>query len=159
LSSVAENETLSFEYVNLNDVDPSFQPLDAEVYDLRITKAELKPYKDRKTDEEKKRIAFTFVVTDHPKFSGRKLWESFFPNNFAFGTLRRIMDATGITQTGSLEDWLTELSTVQPTIRVKVDIEEDVYRDGTPNPKTVKADGTAALKNVIAWKSGVQPGA
>lgn len=154
----------TFKYVNLNEIDPSFTNIEPGFYNLRISKAEMREYVSKK---ETAKLAigqtgyyvnFALTVVGHEKFSGRKLFESLFENDFTFKCLRRIADATGVPQSGSLEDWLKELQTISPVVKLKVDVVSDVNRDGTANPKTVKPDGTPGEKNVISWKSGVQEG-
>jgi hypothetical protein len=159
----------AFRYADLKDVDPNFTLLDGpEVYSFRITKAELTSYtakttnKNQTAGDEVDYVKLTLTVTNHPKFSGRKLWEPLFPGDFSLKTLKRIEEATGIVQTGSMESWLAEVSQIQPTIKAQVDQVPDLMKEpGTgnmiPNPKTVKSDGTAGLKNVVNWRSGVQP--
>jgi hypothetical protein len=160
---------LDFRYIDLKDIDPNFTLLDPEFYNLRITKAEIKTYliKDgsaavRKgtanVGDEGTYLNFAFTVVDHQKFTGRKHWESLFPSDFSFKCLKRIEEATGVQQTGSMEDWLSQLTAIGPTVKLKVDKVPDVNRDGTPNQKTMKADGTPGEKNVVDWKAGVAPG-
>lgn len=150
--------------INLHDIDPSFTLLEGpEVYSLRIMKVEEPSYVAKKTTktqvegETVKYVKFTFTVTDHPKFTGRKHWESLFYSNFSLQILRRIMDATGVSQTGTLQDWFAELNQIQPVIKLEINQVPDVNRDGTPNPNTVKEDGTPRNKNVVNWRAGVQP--
>lgn len=160
-----------FRYANLNEVDPNFELLDPEVYTLRISKAELRTYlaktanpeKGVNVGDERAYVNFTFTVINHPKFSGRKHFESLFPSNFSLKTLRKIADATGVAQAGTLENWLTSLSSIQPAIKLKVDKVEDLQRvkgsDGEytsiPNPATMNSDGTPSMKNTVDWKAGV----
>jgi hypothetical protein len=154
-----------FDYVRLQDIDPSFQALEEDVYNLRILKAEAITYtakKDTKTaksGDEAVRYSLQFAVQGHPKYSGRRIFETLFPNDFTWKVFRRIMDATGIPQGDlTISDWLVALTQTQPAVRLKVEATPDVLRDGTPNPKNVRPDGSPGLKNVIAWKAGVQPG-
>jgi hypothetical protein len=156
-------DTVDFRYVDLKDVDPNFTLLDPEMYDLRITKAELVTYvskhdtKTLKTGEEGTYFKFAFTVVDHPKFTGRKIWETLFPSEFSLKILRRIADNTGISQSGSLEDWCKEVTQISPTVKLMVDkVPDTIGKDGVPNPRTQKADGTASDKNVINWRAGVQ---
>lgn len=143
--------------------------LDSEFYNLRITKAEFKTYLIKagsaavrngtaNVGDEATYINLAFTVVDHQKFTGRKHWEPIFPSDFSLKCLKRVEEATGVQQTGSMEDWLSQLTAIGPTVKLKVDKVPDVMRDGTPNPKTVKSDGTAAEKNVVDWKAGVAPG-
>jgi hypothetical protein len=144
----------SFEYTHLADVDPSFTKLAPRVYKLQVAKVEAKPF-DKTAEGGKKgtRLGFTFVVVDDEEFAGRKLFESFFENEFAFKTFRRISDATGVQQEPgqSIVDWATSLGTIQPTFRVPVQLVPDVdYK--TKAPRAYKADGvTPDDKNTINW--------
>jgi hypothetical protein len=157
--------SLDFRYVDLKDVDPNFTLLDPEYYNLRITKAELRTYNVKADSaaviagkatvgEERAFINFAFTVVGHDKFTGRKLFESLFPSEFSFKCLKRIEEATGVQQKSSLEDWLAELTQIQPVIKLNVEKVPDVIK-GIPNPKTVRPDGTPGDKNQVAWKSGV----
>jgi hypothetical protein len=158
-------QTMGFEYVDLKDVDPNFTLLDGpEVYSLRITKAEMPTYiaktttKNQTAGDEVKYIKFTFTVVNHNKFTGRKHWEPLFgANDFNLKTLKRIEEATGVEQTGSLESWLGQLSAIQPVVKLQIDQVPDVNRDGTPNPQNCKPDGSPKNKNVVNWRAGVQP--
>jgi hypothetical protein len=153
-----------FQYVDLNQVDPNFSLLDEEVYNFVISKAERKPY----GTEGKSRIVFTLTVTQHQKFAGRKLFPSLFFSEFTLKSLRRIADATGVPQTpGDMDGWLKDLSTIQPPVKLKVIKVPDgkTTKDKvtnelifTPNPNTVKTDGTPDTVNAVDWKAGVLPG-
>ena len=164
ISTVME-QTMGFEYVDLKDVDPNFTLLyGPEVYSLRITKAEMPTYIAKKTTknqtagDEVKYIKFTFTVVDHPKFTGRKHWEPLFgASDFNLKNLKRIEEATGVEQTGSMVDWLGQLTTIQPVIKLQIDKVPDVNFDGSINPNNLKSDGvTPKDKNVVNWKAGVQ---
>lgn len=155
---------LDFRYVDLKDVDPNFTLLDPEVYNLRIVKAAVEEYvsqkdtKSLKMGETGTRFKMTFSVTDHPKFTGRRIWHTFWPNDFDLKNLRRISDATGVPQTGSLADWGAELTQVQPTVKLLVSKVPDVNFSGVPNPQNTKEDGTPGERNEITFKAGVQSG-
>jgi hypothetical protein len=162
------DQVMGFEYVDLKNVDPNFTLLDGpEVYSFRITKAEMPTYiakKDtatQKAGDEVKYIKFTFTVVDHPKYTGRKHWEPLFgANDFNIRILKRIEEATGVVQGGSLASWLEELSTIQPVVKLQIDkVPDGQTLQGvfTPNPGNVNADGSARDKNVVNWKSGVSP--
>lgn len=160
-----------FRYTDLNDVDPNFSLLEPEVYTLRISKAELltfkaktaQPAKGINVGDEGTYIKFTFIVTNHPKSAGQRHWETFFSSPFALRNLRRIADASGVPQAGSMENWLSSLSTIQPSIKLKIDKVDDVVRvknasgeyDEVPNPRTVNSDGTPSKKNTVDWRAGV----
>jgi len=141
----------SFDYVNLAEIDPNQELLPANMYTLKILKAELKSGVSKATNEPYTNASFTFAVQDDPTYSGRRLWESFWPNSFGLKALRRIMDATGIQQAPGqpLEEWLKDLSIQQPTFKVPVKNEEDIdYK--TKKPRSFGPDGvTPARKNSL----------
>lgn len=160
---------LDFRYAELRDVDPNFTLLDGpEFYNFRITKAELKSYqvkaesaavRDGKANagDDASFINFTLTVVEHPKFTGRKIFEAIFPSDFSLKILKRIEQATGVEQTASMEDWLAQLTSIQPTVKVLVEQVPDLIK-GVANPKNTKPDGSPGNKNQVSWKSGVQPG-
>jgi hypothetical protein len=121
-------EALGFDYVNLAEVDPSQQPLPTDVYELKIVKAGIESGISKTTGKPYECVSFGFAVTNSDKFSGRRLWERFFGGEFGLKAMRRIMDATGVPQEGSLADWLKELMTVQPTFKVTITEIDDVDR-------------------------------
>jgi hypothetical protein len=160
-----------FRYINLNEVDPNFDLLDPQVYTFRISKAELRPYTVKTANptqglsvgDQNVYVNIQFTVTNDPKFSGRKHYESLFPSRVSFKNLRKIQDTTGIPQTSTMEDWLKSLSDIQPSVKLKIDKVEDVrYVKGADgkyttvaNEHTANADGTPSLKNAVDWKAGV----
>lgn len=158
---------MDFRYVDLKDIDPNFTLLDPEFYNLRITKAELQGYevkagsaaalRGEPVGTQKAFVKIAFTVVDHQKFTGRKIWESLFPSDFSFKCLKRIEEATGVPFT-DMEGWLVELTNTAPVVKLKVDKVQDVMRDGTPNQKTMKSDGTPGDKNQVDWRAGVQQG-
>jgi len=155
-------EMTGFEYVHLAEVDPSFTPLPADYYNLKILSAELfegvSGPNAKNPGAKYQKVNFQFGVTDHPKFSGRRVFErNLFYNDFTLRILRRIQDATGIVEKDGIPEWLKTLSRIQPTVKLQVVVEPDVNFDGTPNPKNLKGDGSPGDRSVINWKSGVQP--
>ena len=157
-----------FRYVDLKDVDPNFTLLDPEVYNLRITKVEIKTYEIKagsaavtsgraNPGDEGQFINFNFTVVGHSKFTGRKIFDSLFPSDFTLKCLKRLEEATGIPQNVAMEEWFAKLSSEQPVVKLQVERVPDLIK-GLPNPKTAKSDGTPGDVNKIAWKSGVQSG-
>jgi hypothetical protein len=150
----------SFDYVNLQDVDPSFQTLPTAVRTLQVAKAEIAPFTYKngpKAGTEGQRLAFTFVVTDDAEYSGRRIFESLFPGTFTFKGLRRLMDATGIVQTEGtpLAEWLAELQSESPKFKIQVIQEDDIDRK-TGAPKSLDIKGNPTKRNVLNWRE-VQP--
>ncbi len=148
----------AFSHTNLNDVDPNFTPIATNTYSLRVVSAELVPYTDKNTGEEKERVSLGLTIFNDPDFSGRRVWESFFEGDFALKNLRRIMDASGIPQNPgeSIESWLNRLVVEQAEVRVPIVLEDDMIKDKTtkeliPNPRTVKLDGSPSQRNRVDW--------
>jgi len=152
------NTPEGFSYVDLNEVDPSFKPLPTDFYSLKILKAELKSFNYKKTTanhiagDPGEFVKFQLAVTDHPEYSGRRIFESLFFGRRELRGLRLLMDATGVVQSpGSpMEEWLKSLSEVQPVFRTKVECKPDINKDGTPrsiDPKT----GLPQDINVVKW--------
>lgn len=158
------DEATSFQYVHLDQIDPSFTTIEEGFYNLKIVSAELREYDVKPgtkaytgPGQKGHFINFGFAVTNSPKFAGRRVYATLFENGFDFKVMRRIQDATGVQQNGDTSAWLGKLGSIQPIVKLKVAVVPDVMRDGTPNPKTVKGDGTPGDKNVIEFKAGVQP--
>lgn len=152
----------SFEYVHLDQIDPSFETLPTDFYNLKIVTAEMKEFDKTATGGSKgKFIKLGLAVTGHAKYSGRRVWQTLFPNDFTFRILRRVQDATGVNQDANetLEQWVTKLGKIGPTLKLQVvEVPDVLFKTGEPNPRTVKADGTPAMKNEVNFKAGVQPG-
>lgn len=152
-------ETFDFRYAHVTDVDPGFKEIPSGTYNLRFTKSKDGKYLYPYGTEGKERLSLSLTIYGDPNFSGRRIFESLFPNKFSMIVLRQIAEATGVEQTSpDAEEFVKELCNVGATIKVEVASVPDVYRDGAPNPKTVKADGTPGNKAEIQWKAGVWPG-
>ena len=145
-----------FSHADLKVVDPNFSVLPGGTYNLRFTKAEVVPYGDLK---DKERISLALTVTGDPEYSGRRLFESFFENDYSLKALKRIEGACGIPQdTGEpLASWLDRLVSEGAEVKVPVLMEDDVIKDKStgnmvPNSRTMRPDGSAAPKNRVDWK-------
>lgn len=153
----------AYRYTHLTEVDPSFTPIDTGFYNLKIVSSAYKTGiigRGKKMGEPYASLNLGFAVTGDPKFTGRRLWNSFFlPNNFDLKQLRLIMDATGVQQdaSGDIKEWGERLASIGPVVKLKVVTVPDMNFDGTVNEKNKKADGTAGDKNIIDFKAGVQP--
>lgn len=115
-------EQLTFDHVDLNQIDPNFSTLPQDMYTLRILKAEKRTYAKKDGSGDGQFMSFNFAVVDHPTLSGRRFYDSLFPSNYAFRVLRRIADFTGIQQNAGepLEEWLKTLTETQPLIKMLV---------------------------------------
>lgn len=153
-----EETVNSFDYVHLDQIDPSFTNIEEGYYNLKVITAEQRTYDNTaKGGKAGSFIKLGFAVQDDPKFTGRRVYPSaMFPNNFVFRVLRLIQDATGVNQNGDTNGWLAKLQAIGPVLKLKVVIVPDTNFNGTPNPKTMKADGSPGDRNDIDWKAGVQ---
>lgn len=147
-------ETLvnEFEYIHLADIDPNFSPIDEGVYTLKVMKLEYRQPKSGGNTY----ISGQFAVTGNNKFTGRRLFNSFFGNDFDKRTLRRIADNTGVAQqpTESFGSWMDRISEVQPTFRVFVTKEADTSWDKEKQSRVLRLDdnGKEVIVNKIRWK-------
>lgn len=140
----------NFEYVFLGDVDPTFKPIDAGPYNLRVIKAFIKPFKYSKgarAGETGEQIKLQLAVTDHPQYSGRRVFATLFPNDFSLRALRRLQDNTGVVQEGNepIADWLARLASEGAVFNVQVNVTERTGADGAP-----------VSDNDVDWKT-IQP--
>lgn len=157
------SEFNTFEYVQLSEVDPNFADVEPGVYNMKILAAEKVNGVTKAGPNQGKayeRISLQYAISGHEKFSGRRMFDSLFPNEYTFKILRRLSDNTGIAQEPGepIESWLKKLSTVQPTVKLFVDTVPDVSFSGVPNEKNLKSDGTPGNKTVINYKKGISPG-
>jgi hypothetical protein len=145
----------TFDHIHLSEVDPNFSNIAPGVYTIQPQLASLAEFtykQGERAGQTGQYVKFRFVVTDDETYSGRRLYESLFPNQMTFKILRRISDATGIQQeTGEpLADWLTKLASEQPKFRVQIVEEPDLNRDGTP--KALDVNGDPVKVNKVVWK-------
>lgn len=135
--------------LNLNEIDPTFKPVDPGMYQLKVIKLTPKTSTNGKAF-----LSGQFAIQNDAKFSGRRVFVSFFlSNGFAQKELRRLMDATGIIQTGSLKDWAEQISSEQPTFKAAVTIKQKQEKgpDGTYVGK-VDQYGNPEVDNAIEFK-------
>lgn len=150
----------SWEYINVNDVDPNFTAIPDDFYNLRIIQAELKTFDKTATGGTKgSLVKLGFAITNHPSLSGRRVYpDGMFLNDFNQKALRRISDATGVQQTGDFPAFLKKLAAVGPVVKLKVETVPDVnFKTGAPNPFNMKPDGSPGTKTIINYKAGVMP--
>ncbi len=145
MSTQAETQpVIAFEHVNLNTVDPSTSAIAEGTYNLEVAKAGIVDFvykKGKNIGQEGQRLEFTFVVTDSPTSSGRRVFQSLFAGNGTNKQLRKIMDATGIPQEPDqpLSEWLTELATQRAKFSCPVGMVDDKDANGNPR-KSVRAN-------------------
>lgn len=145
-----------FTYVNLNEIDPTFDVLPEDLYTLKIIKGELmkflyKPNNKRGVPEgtEGNFVKFTLAVTNHDKFAGRRVFPTLFPNAWSLKVLRRLADKIGIPQEPEepLDGWLARLSELQPEFKSKVEFSKD--REG----KVVLNEFGKPAENAVDWRT------
>lgn len=120
----------SFEHINLNDIDDSRKPIDANVYTLEVNRLN-SVYKEVKNPDSpylgQKLLVLqgSYTVVDDPKFAGRKLWKDFWtPFKIAQVQLKKQMSATGVLQTEgqSLIEYAEQFGILNPPARFQVPI-------------------------------------
>jgi len=158
--SIAATEEVGFEYVDLNEVDPSFKPIPPSIYTLRVLKAERKAFTYKTGDKagtEGSYVKFQLAITDDPSYSGRRLFPALFSNARAFRGLRKLMDATGIQQEPgtTLDVWLAALTEAQPTYKQKVKYAAK-YNKETKQEEVVLNDKGEPADNDVDWNE-IQP--
>jgi hypothetical protein len=124
----------TFEHVNLNEVDPSAAQVTPGVYTFEVSDAAMKTFTYQKGDnagKEGTRLALALTICDDPKLSGRRIFESLFPGKGTEKQCRRIMDATGISQSDTFAQWLTDLKESKARFQAPVVMKEQKQQDGT----------------------------
>lgn len=136
-----DNQLIDFTYVDLNEIDanPNFEPIPDSLQNVRVLKAEKKDYtlkKDRVNKQTGELIQAAGETSNYIKFdlavvggsyNGRRVFPSLFPGKFAYQTLRRIADRTGVVQEPGtpIEAWLQSLTEIQPTFKTKIEVRKD----------------------------------
>lgn len=148
----------SFEYVHLGDVDLTFKSIPQDVYTLQVSGAGIKEIEYKKgakagTTGQVAKLQLT--VVDHPQYSGRRLFETAFPDDGGLRILRRLQDSTGVVQATNepLPQWLERIAEVKPTFRVLVT--EVQAKDFTTRSPKVDETGAPVMDNKIVWKEAV----
>lgn len=152
MSTQADN-IAAFEYAQLSEVDPTFKPVDQDVYTLEIVSGAASEYEVKAGSKavEKGQAAvgdkarmykFKFQIVDHDKFAGRTLFPAYFPSDFTLKAFRRVMDATGFPQAPgqSISDWMKGYETLSPRARFKtlVSVKASRNGDGQENEVSLK---------------------
>lgn len=145
----------SFDYVHLGDVDLSYKPIPAGVYTLQVVKGESREFKYKKGEKagtSGKMLKFQFAVTDHPEYSGRRLFGTFFPNDFDLRSLRRLQDATGVIQEVGepIVEWVSRIAMVKPTFQIPVLLTNS--KDFTSGQDRLDDNGNTIPDNTLNWK-------
>lgn len=117
----------AFDYLDLNEIDPTTRPLPEAVYTLQILDAKQQSGVGKASGKPYTCIVMSLAVVNHPEYSGRRLWERFFPNDFHKKALRRLMDATGVEQTPGepIISWLERLTMEKPEFNALVKTKDE----------------------------------
>jgi hypothetical protein len=115
------DEIAAFEYAQLSEVDPTFKPVDQDVYTLEVVSGTVQEYEVKAESaavkkgnavagDKAKMYKFKFQIVDHEKFAGRTLFPAYFASDFTLKAFRRLMDATGVRQEPgeSIPDWMAK---------------------------------------------------
>lgn len=104
-------EKLSFDHINLNEVDPSAASVPDGTYNFQVAGVDKKTYSNEKGQGEY--ISVRFAITDTESYNGRSFFSTFFPGKGSAKQLRLIMDSTGVGQESGtpIEEWLKEVQT------------------------------------------------
>lgn len=129
------NQPTKFEHTNLSAVDPGMKTLPDGQYNLRVAKAEVKSYTP-KDGGEGEYVNVSYNVVESPEFSGRRIYDSFFPGDKTMQRLRTLMDATGVVPNGdgTLNDvqdivsWLDEIRTSGATFSAAVSTKDELNK-------------------------------
>jgi len=136
---MAANDTNTFEYVHLNDVDPNFAPIEQGVYTLTIRELRRRSYFFKPDDPKVlsgdavegevkgDRITYRAVISDHPELAGRTVRGTLWPRQSTFKALRRLADATAIIQDDEegFDTWLERVEAEAPTVNCLVRSKKD----------------------------------
>lgn len=110
-----------FADMNLANISPDLAPVPDGQYNFRVLEAAINEFAYKKDRPEKgigagdkgSYVKFGFVIFGDPEHAGRRIYQTIFPevgaNSTTLRGLRRLMDATGVPQTASINDWLVDL--------------------------------------------------
>lgn len=144
----------AFEYTPLADVDPSFSAVPQDVYTMEVVEGKKRTWtykqdtKTAKAGDPGASYAIDFLIVDHDKFAGRRIFASYFGNDFTARGFRRLMDASGHAQQPgqSVTEWLESFKGLSPRIKIKTLVELKDDR------KKVGADGQPEKVNEVNMK-------
>lgn len=128
-----------FDYINLNDVDTTFQPVETNVYTLELNKLTptiVTPQKGNFAGQQVLVLKGSYTIVDDEKNSGRKLFNDFWMNReINKKLLRKQADAIGVHQVEgqTLSDYAAQFETLSPSARFQVQV---VKRPDFNDPNT-----------------------
>lgn len=115
-----------FDHINLAEIDDSRAKIEENVYTYEINALKyyvglVKSVESKNFNKPYRALKGSFTIVDDPKYSGRKVWQDFYPDrnkaNLVF--LKKLSQATGVLQGESeeLEDWASQFATLNPPAR------------------------------------------
>lgn len=140
---------LDFMNARLEDFDNS-KPIPQDIYTFVISKVEPRTYTKKKgpdAGQEATYLSVVLTVVNHDSFSGRRLYEAFFPNAGSLKILGLLAKTLGVPQEEgeNVEDWLVRISQSTPPLpfNVPVEVQQGNYK--------TDADGNFLDENVVKW--------
>lgn len=120
------NETLSLEYLDLNTIDPKADtrpPIPPAVYTVKLTDITHEDYvtsaNAKNPNQQSYKIKIKLVISEGD-LAGRPIYTTIFGSKMTPIFLRKIMDSTGVAQTGDLFSWFEQLRQFQPDFKVQI---------------------------------------
>jgi hypothetical protein len=142
-------------YINLNEVDPNYTAIPEEVYTLKVLSLKLAKAGAQAKNPGKAYVKGTFSVQDHDKFSGRRLFATFFnitePSSRDAKDLKRLSQVTGVNQDGGFEQWLETIGQIGPSFKASVKQVDAI--DYATRAVKVNEDGTPQKDNQIDFRN------
>lgn len=140
---------LDFMNARLEDFDGS-KPLPEDIYTFVISKVEPRTYTKKKgpdAGQEGSYLSITLSVVNHDTFSGRRLYEPFFPNSGSLKILSLLSQTLGVPQEPgeAVDDWLVRISQSTPPLPFNMPVG---VKQG--NFKT-DANGNYLDENTVNW--------
>lgn len=132
------NQAFEFEYVNLNEIDPTLKPVPAASYKQRLVKTSVINGIGKNSGKPYTRFEVQTQIIDHPQQGGRAVFGSLFPSGQKeMRFLRRLMDATGVVQSEGepLGEWFGRLATDKPEFQGVVGVESYTTSTGESKEK------------------------
>jgi hypothetical protein len=137
----------NYEHINIMEIDPSYKPIPAGMYNLQINKLTprlVTPNKGKNAGKEVLVLNGSFTVVNEENYSGRKLWQSFWASNpVDLKDLRRIADATGVTQVEgqTLSEYALTFENLNPPAEFKVPVDIEKAWQSEEDVNKIKFNG------------------
>lgn len=139
MSDFLQPDVMEFDHINIMEIDPTIKPIDQGFYTLQVNKLTPKTVTPAKGKNQGKAcliLSGSFTLVNDANFAGRKFWKTFWTTNpVDLKDLRRLADATGVTQTPdqTLSDYANGFEVLDPPAELKIFIAEEAdYRTQEP---------------------------